>query len=261
MSVRKILAPNPGIYTGPGTNTYLIMSGTEALVLDPGPVIPAHRIEIVAALRGLTSVGVVATHTHPDHAPMANPLAAELDVPVYGHSPGAEFEPDIRLADGDTVTVGALDLIAVHTPGHTDDHLCFRLDERLFTGDHIMGGSTVVIEDATDYLDSLYKVRNLEVTRIDPGHGDAMDDAMAAIDDYIDHRLMREAQIVEVIAAGAGTIGEVVDAVYAGVPQSLRAAATHQVIVQLHKLSADGAVRSLSGEAGSSTTVQLNERS
>ena len=126
MSVRKILAPNPGIYTGPGTNTYLIMSGTEALVLDPGPVIPAHRIEIVAALRGLTPVAVVATHTHPDHAPMANPLAAELDVPVYGHSPGAEFEPDIRLADGDTVTVGTLDLIAVHTPGHTDDHLCFQ---------------------------------------------------------------------------------------------------------------------------------------
>ena len=261
MSVRKILAPNPGIYTGPGTNTYLIMSGTEALVLDPGPVIPAHRIEIMAALRGLTPVAVVATHTHPDHAPMANPLAAELDVPVYGHSPGAEFEPDIRLADGDTVTVGTLDLVAVHTPGHTDDHLCFRLDERLFTGDHIMGGSTVVIEDATDYLDSLYKVRNLEVTRIDPGHGDAMDDAMAAIDDYIDHRLMREAQIVGVIAAGAGTVGEIVDAVYAGVPQSLRAAATHQVIVQLHKLSADGEVRSLSGEAGSSTTVQLNERS
>jgi glyoxylase-like metal-dependent hydrolase (beta-lactamase superfamily II) len=261
VSVRRILAPNPGIYTGPGTNSYLIVSGTEALVLDPGPIIQTHRLEIVAGLRGLTPVGVVATHTHPDHAPLANPLARELGIPVFGHSPGPGFEPDIRLRDGDTTTVGSLDLVAVHTPGHTDDHLCFRLGERLFTGDHIMEGSTVVIEDATSYLDSLYKVRDLAVTSIDPGHGERIDDAMAAIDEYIDHRRMREAQIIEVMAAGAKTVGEVVDAVYAGVPVSLRPAATHQVIVQLTKLSRDGSVRFSSGEAGSSTTVQLNERS
>lgn len=256
MSVHTVLAPNPGIYTGRGTNTYVVESDGKALVLDPGPVIDSHRLEIMATLENLDPVAVVATHTHPDHAPLSNPLALALGVPVFGHSPGPEFVPDIRLADGDVVAVGSLELTAVHTPGHTPDHLCFRLGGRLFTGDHIMGGSTVVIEDAAEYLESLYRVRGLDISRIDPGHGDPMDDAASAIDEYIDHRKMREAQIVAAVVAGAATAGDVVDAVYEAVPAGLRPAATHQVIVQLRKLDADGALVMPSGEAGAATVVR-----
>jgi glyoxylase-like metal-dependent hydrolase (beta-lactamase superfamily II) len=240
--VERVLAPNPSLYTGPGTNTYLLRDGGEVLILDPGPIIPEHEAEILGAVRGDTVVGVVATHTHPDHAPLANPLGSRLDVPVLGFDVGPGFRPDVRLADADTVRFGRRSITAVHTPGHTPDHLCFLLDDLLFTGDHIMQGSTVVIEDAADYLQSLYRVRDLAVHRLEPGHGDAIDDAGGAISDYIDHRLERERQLLSTIADGAHTVGELVDAVYADVPAGLRPAAVHQVRVQLTKLSRDGAV-------------------
>jgi glyoxylase-like metal-dependent hydrolase (beta-lactamase superfamily II) len=247
MRVERILAPNPSIYTGPGTNTYLIVDDGETLILDPGPVIAAHRDAILLAVADLRPVAVVATHTHPDHAPLANPLARTLDVPVYGHSPGPEFDPDVRLDDGDEVRFGDRAIVAVHTPGHTADHLCFRLGETLFTGDHIMQGSTVVMEDAAAYLDSLYKVRELAVTGIEPGHGEAIDDAGAVIDQYIEHRLARERQIVEAVRSGAATIDELVDAVYTGVPEILRPAAAHQLGVQLEKLVGEGEVEEREG--------------
>jgi glyoxylase-like metal-dependent hydrolase (beta-lactamase superfamily II) len=245
------------MYTGPGTNTYIVSADGEALVLDPGPIIGTHTLEIVNALEGLTLVGVVATHTHPDHAPLANPLAARLGVPVYGFGPGPEFVPDIFVADGQGIPFGSSHLDAIHTPGHTPDHLCFRFGEVLFTGDHIMEGSTVIIEDAADYLDSLYLVRGLGVVRIEPGHGSTIDDAATVIDDYIDHRLERERQIVEAIAQGAGTIGDIVDVVYEGIPDGLRHAAVHQVGVQLRKLDQDGAVRFESSLAEEVTEVHL----
>jgi glyoxylase-like metal-dependent hydrolase (beta-lactamase superfamily II) len=240
--IDRILAPNPGPFTGPGTNTYVVRHGGSALVIDPGPVIDAHAAEIVRVVGEDTAVGVLATHTHPDHAPLANPLARTLDVPVYGFGPGPSFEPDIRLSDGDSVGWAGADITAVHTPGHTDDHLCFRIGETLFTGDHIMEGSTVIIEDASVYLESLYRVRALGVARLEPGHGSPIDDAGAAIEEYIDHRLMRERQIVDAIRSGADSVDALVDVVYAGIPDTLRAAATHQVRVQLIKLSRDGAV-------------------
>jgi glyoxylase-like metal-dependent hydrolase (beta-lactamase superfamily II) len=247
MRVERILAPNPSIYTGPGTNTYLIEDMGEVLILDPGPVIGSHFEAILVAVADLTPVGVVATHTHPDHAPMSNPLAAELDVPVYGYEPGPEFEPDVRVGDADTVPFGSAGLVAVHTPGHTADHLCFRLDEVLFTGDHIMDGSSVVMEDAAAYLDSLYLVRDLGVGRLEPGHGGAIDDAGQAIDDYIAHRLERERQITDAVRTGASTIDDLVDAVYADIPETLRRAAAYQVKVQLRKLVAEGAVTETDG--------------
>jgi glyoxylase-like metal-dependent hydrolase (beta-lactamase superfamily II) len=247
--IERILAPNPSLYTGPGTNTYLLADDGDVLILDPGPIIEAHATDILAAVGNRTPVGVVVTHTHPDHAPMANPLAATMGVPVFGFGPGPEFVPDIELKDGSSVRFGGREIIAVHTPGHTADHLCFRLAETLFTGDHIMEGSSVIIEDATAYLESLYLVSDLGVERIEPGLGDAIDDAGAAITGYIDHRLEREAQIVRAIRDGAGTVGDVVDAVYAGVPSGLRPAALHQVEVQLAKLSREGAVSFVQGKA------------
>jgi glyoxylase-like metal-dependent hydrolase (beta-lactamase superfamily II) len=240
--IRKVLAPNPSLYTGPGTNTYLISDGDEVVIVDPGPVIASHEVEIIASIEGKIPVAVIATHTHPDHAPMANPLGRRLGVPVYGYDAGPEFVPDIRLADGQEVSFGQKSLTAVHTPGHTPDHLCFRIGGTLLTGDHIMGGSTVVIDDATAYLDSLYRVADLGLERLEPGHGDAIDDAGSAISDYIEHRLERERQIVDAVNAGAGTIGEIVDVVYAGLPAGLRHAAVHQVAVQLEKLSGESVV-------------------
>lgn len=260
MTVERLLAPNPGIYTGPGTNTYLVADGDDVAVLDPGPVIDSHLLAIVEAIGDRTAVAVIATHTHPDHAPLSNPLAERLRVPVLGYGPGPEFEPDARLSDGDEVRVGERHLQAVHTPGHSADHLCFRLLERLFTGDHIMGGSTVVMEDASAYLESLYRVQDLGVARIEPGHGDSMDDAGDVIAGYIEHRLAREDEILEVIGAGAGTVADIVDGVYSFVPADLRAAATHQVIVQLNKLLADEKVRFSAGAAGPSTMVELIAR-
>ncbi len=260
MIVETVLAPNPGIYTGPGTNTYLVADRDEVAIIDPGPVIDRHRLAIMDAIGDRTPVAVIATHTHSDHAPLANPLAERLGVPVYGNRPGPEFTPDIRLKDGDHVTVGGVTIEAVHTPGHTADHLCFLLGDRLFTGDHIMGGSTVIMEDATAYLQSLYRVQDLEVRRIEPGHGPSMDDAGAVIAEYIEHRLAREREIIDAIRGGASTVADVVESVYAFVPSDLRSAATHQVIVQLNKLYADDEVRFPAGAVGPSTMVELNVR-
>ncbi|MCL1692916.1 MAG: MBL fold metallo-hydrolase [Actinomycetia bacterium] len=260
MIVETVLAPNPGIYTGPGTNTYLVTDRDEIAVIDPGPVVDRHRLAILEAIGDRTPVAVIATHTHSDHAPLANPLATRLGVPVYGNRPGPEFAPDILMNDGDDVRVGGVMIEAVHTPGHTADHLCFRLGDRLFTGDHIMGGSTVVMEDATAYLQSLYRVQDLDVRRIEPGHGPSMDDAGAAIAGYIEHRLAREREILDVIRAGGATVEDVVETVYAFVPIDLRPAATQQVIVQLNKLYADDEVWFPAGEAGPSTMVELNVR-
>ncbi len=257
MTIDRILAPNPGLYTGPGTNSYILRSGGEALVVDPGPIIARHELAIVAALETLTPVGVVVTHTHPDHAPLANPLAARLSVPVYGYEDGPAFSPDVRLGDGDEVAFGSEHITAIHTPGHTPDHLCFRLGDVLLTGDHIMGGSTVVIEDAAAYLNSLYLVRDLAVARLEPGHGDTIDDAGATINQYIDHRLERERQVLEAVRAGAGTIGGIVDIVYEGLVAGLRRAAVQQVAVQLRKLFDDSLVWFDVGSAEEQTSVRI----
>lgn len=256
MNVEVVLAPNPGPYTGPGTNSYVVSDSGEALVVDPGPTIPSHEAAILRSLGSLIPVGVVATHTHPDHAPLCNPLANRLDVPVYGWGPGPAFDPDLRLGDGAAVAVGSAELRAVHTPGHTADHLCYLFGERLFTGDHIMSGSTVVIEDAAAYLDSLYLVRELGVGRIEPGHGPARDDAAEVIDDYIEHRLLRERQLLEAVQAGARSVGGLVDVVYAEVPAELRPAALHQVYVQLVKLTDDGWIELGVGGGQPFTTVE-----
>ena len=259
-TIERVLAPNPGPFTGPGTNTYVIESGGEALILDPGPIIVPHLEAIRVALSGVTPVGVVVTHTHPDHAPAANGLGDELDVPVFGFAPGDGFVPSVTIEDGASVGFGDTALTAVHTPGHTSDHLCFLLGHSLFTGDHIMGGSTVIIEDAAAYMASLERVQALDPAHLYPGHGPELPDAREVVESYIAHRIERERQVLAAVGAGADTIGDIVDVVYGGLEQSLRDAATMQVHTQLVKLSNEGRVSLGAGGAHGATTVELVER-
>jgi glyoxylase-like metal-dependent hydrolase (beta-lactamase superfamily II) len=258
--IERVLAPNPGPFTGPGTNTYVIESAGQALIVDPGPVVVEHLRAVRLALNGLSPVAVLVTHTHPDHAPAANGLARELDVPSLGFAPGRDFVPSRRLEDGAEIAFGDEQLIAVHTPGHTSDHLCFRLGDLLFTGDHIMGGSTVIIEDAAAYMHSLEKVAALHPACLYPGHGPELPEAQRVITELIAHRVEREQQILEAIDNGATTIGDIVAAVYVGLDPSLGLAATMQVHTQLIKLRDEGRVSLGGGGAHTATVVKRAER-
>lgn len=242
MQIERLLAPNPGLFTGPGTNTYVLQDGAAALIVDPGPVERSHRDAIVDAVAAADPVGILVTHSHPDHAPLANPLGTEMGVPVYGHEPGPEFDPDVRLDDGDRVALGDAEIEVVFTPGHSSDHLCFLAGDLLFTGDHIMGGSTVVVEDMVAYLASLRRLAAMSLRRLYPGHGEMMDDPSGVIDEYITHRLEREEQIIRAVRAGAGTVGAVVEDVYADVDPALHPLAAHSVAAHFEKLVADGQV-------------------
>ncbi len=235
-----MLAPNPGPYTGAGTNTWIVVDAGEAVVIDPGPVIGTHIEAIVHAIGEATPVAVVVTHTHPDHAPAANPLAARLGVPALGFAPGPEFDPTETLADGDLVRFGAGALTVLHTPGHTSDHICLVSEGIVFTGDHVIGGTTVVIEDAAAYLDSLERVLRLGPRHLCPGHGDEMPDAVAAVEAVIAHRRRREDEILAAVSGGAASVPDIVSAVYPDVPEALRPAASHQVSVQVRKLVDEG---------------------
>lgn len=256
MKVQRILAPNPGPYTGAGTNTYIVDGGSAVAILDPGPVIPEHEAAILSAVERRTVGAVVVTHTHPDHAPLANPLGRALGVPVYGHAPGPEFDPDVRLVDGSVVTVGDTDLTVVHTPGHSDDHLCFRSGDRLFTGDHIMGGSSVMIEDLAAYLASLERLQRMKLERLYPGHGPEMDRPAEVISWYLEHRREREREVIAALEAGMATLGELVESIYRDVDTSLHPLAARSVAAHLRKLSAEGRVRFTAGEPSWNEPVQ-----
>jgi glyoxylase-like metal-dependent hydrolase (beta-lactamase superfamily II) len=259
VNITSVLAPNPGWFTGPGTNTYLVDSDGDLVIIDPGPEIPEHVEAVVRATAGRRVVGVLVTHTHPDHAPAANGLGNRFDVPVFGFGPGPAFEPSHRLGDGDEVAVGRAALIAVHTPGHTPDHLCFLAGDSLFTGDHIMGGSTVIIEDAVAYMQSLHKVAGLGANTIYPGHGPILHDAGEVIAGYVEHRRMRENQILASLHDGASSVGDLVREIYHDVDPALHPAAAAQVIVQLRKLADEGRVSFIAGGAGLETSVSVSK--
>lgn len=252
MRVERVLAPNPSFFTGPGTNTYLIGSDEQVVVLDPGPIIEEHRQAILGSIGDRAVVAVAVTHTHSDHAPLANPLAASVGAPSVGYAAGPDFVPDHILVDLGELAVGSVHMTAIHTPGHTADHLCYLLDDVLFSGDHIMGGSTVVIEDAAAYMRSLERLAGMDLRHLYPGHGPELTDAAATIEEYIAHRRMREEQVVAAITGGASTVEDIVEVVYEEVPVEFRFAAAMQVRTQLTKLISDGRVRwrTSEGEAG-----------
>jgi glyoxylase-like metal-dependent hydrolase (beta-lactamase superfamily II) len=255
--VRRVLAPNPGPMTGPGTNTYLV-GGPVPAVIDPGPDDPAHFDAVMAAAGGDLSA-VLVTHTHLDHSPLARRLREATGAPVvaYGPAPSqptpgldtheAGFAPDRQVPSGQTVPVAGVTFTALHTPGHTANHLCFALGDLLFSGDHVMSGSTVVIcppdGDMGDYLASLRAVRRLAPARIAPGHGPMIDDPLAVLDYYLAHRVDRERAVAGALRA-AGRSGarpaDRVAAVYADVPSSLHPVALYSLWAHLRHLGQQG---------------------
>ncbi|HWE57084.1 MAG TPA: MBL fold metallo-hydrolase [Acidimicrobiales bacterium] len=258
--VSRVVAPNPGRMTGPGTNTYLI-GGDRLALVDPGPEDDVHLARLLD-LYGDRIGWIVVTHTHIDHSPLSRRLAAATGAPIVGFGPppapsakgptgvdphDADFLPGLTLGDGDRLDLGDCTLEAVWTPGHASNHLCLEMDGLLFSGDHVMSGSTVVIAppdgDMAVYLESLEKVKRRRPRRIAPGHGTMIEDPGAVLDDYLRHRLEREAQVLAIVdRAGTGgvTPEAVVTQLYADVPADLHPVARYTVWAHLRKLAAEG---------------------
>lgn len=250
MRIERILANNPGPYTGSGTNTWILDDGHgSAIVIDPGPIDRSHADSVVARLGDRRAVAVLVTHTHTDHAPLANPLASELGVPALGYGPGPGFDPDGRVTEGLSIPVGALDLEVMYTPGHADDHLCFRTGSVMFTGDHVIGGSSVMVEDLGSYLASLRRLQGLEIDRMYPGHGEEIDRPGEVVDWYLAHRMQRHADVLGAVASGASTVDEVLELVYADVDRSLFPLAARSVTAHLKLLSEEGRIAFREGRA------------
>jgi glyoxylase-like metal-dependent hydrolase (beta-lactamase superfamily II) len=245
-TVRRVIAPNPGPFTGPGTNTWILGDGPALIVIDPGPDDEDHLAALRRAVDG-NAVGVVlVTHGHADHLELAERFAGLHRARLARH-------PD--LADGDVVRVGSLSLTALHTPGHAPDHLAFWMpdDRVLFTGDLVLGrGSSMVTYpegDVAAYLRSLERVAELRPRMLFPGHWDPVTEAAAKIEEYREHRLARERQVVDELARGGpGTATELTERVYAaelaasGDREQLLRAAEMTLRAHLRKLVDDGRV-------------------
>jgi glyoxylase-like metal-dependent hydrolase (beta-lactamase superfamily II) len=248
--VNRLIAPNPGMMTGPGTNTY-ILGHKEVAVIDPGPVIDSH-IDLICELAPGPIKWILVTHTHPDHSPAVVSLAERTGAEKLGKpAPDGQhqdktFEPDRILNDGDIFETAEIELEVIHTPGHASNHLCyFHSDIKwLITGDHIINGSTVVIDppdgNMVDYLNSLEKLMDKDLKVIAPGHGDPIDTPYEAIDWIIKHRLEREAKVVaELEAHPNSTISELLPQVYGDVHEKLYGVAERSLLAHLLKLEDD----------------------
>ncbi len=246
----RITSPNPGVMTGPGTNTYVVGTGDVAVV-DPGPDDATHLRAVHDAVEGAGGRvrWVLVTHTHPDHAPGAARLAAISGAETIGFAARAGFMPDVRASDGWQLVAPTFRLTALHTPGHASDHLCWLLDEPriLLSGDHVMDAVTVVIAppdgDMGAYLESLERVAAMDppIDALAPGHGRLLGDPSTVIRAVVAHRLAREAIVVDALAA-AGTAGidELVPAVYVDVSPQLFPIARLSLWAHLRKLVTDG---------------------
>jgi len=250
--VRRVLCGNPGMMTGPGTNTYLV-GIDEVAVIDPGPHDDAHLDAVAAAGSGRIR-WILCTHTHPDHSPGAAGLKERTGAEVLSFADRDGLVCDRHLADGDTVEGTEFTLRAVHTPGHASNHLCFLLERErlLFSGDHVMDGSTVVISppdgDMAAYLESIERLLRWRpsLRGIAPAHGHLIEDPAAKLADYLSHRLEREEQVLAAVRA-AGPAGadtaELVRSIYADVPEVLHPVARFSVWAHLRKLRDEGPVQ------------------
>jgi glyoxylase-like metal-dependent hydrolase (beta-lactamase superfamily II) len=239
LRVTRVLAPNPGVYTLEGTNTWVV-GRDPSIVIDPGPDLPEH---LAAVAREAGRVGaVLVTHDHPDHAPGAVSFAELVGASVYAYRlAGAE-----TLRAGQRVRAGALDLTAIHTPGHTSDHVAFFESgtRALFTGDAVIGRGTTFIDppdgDLVRYLRSLERMRELDPRTIYPGHGPVILRAQERILEYLAHREERETQVLAALADGPRTITEMVEVIYADHPKDVHPLAARSVLAHILKLADEG---------------------
>lgn len=256
--VTRLIAPNPGMMTGPGTNTYLV-GDRELAVIDPGPAIDAH-VAAILALGGERIRWILCTHTHRDHSPATLALQAATGARVIGLPPPAvdshdsTFAPDVLPAHDEELDIAGLTLRALHTPGHASNHLCFMLAETgmLFTGDHVMQGSTVIINppdgDMRAYLSSLEALLERDIAIIAPGHGYLIGSPHREIRRIIEHRLRREEKVIDAVAHLDGaTLSELVPVVYAETPERLHRAAARSLLAHLTKLVAEERVTESAG--------------
>ncbi len=266
-NVVRLTAPNPGVMTGPGTNGYIVGDpATGYIVVDPGPDEPAHIERIWRATGGDVRM-IVCTHSHTDHAPGARPLqelCARTRPPILGlpsaptARPASEFTPDRALADGEVLAVAAggvsHSLQVIHTPGHAANHLCLVLleDGLLFSGDHILNGSTTVVDppdgDMTAYLASLDALAAAcdrhGIEFILPAHGHVLGFARRAIDLLKAHRLQREARIVAAMRQRpTGTLEDWVELAYADVPPRMWPVAKRSLLAHVQRIEALGLAR------------------
>jgi glyoxylase-like metal-dependent hydrolase (beta-lactamase superfamily II) len=260
--VRRIVARNPSPFTFRGTGTYVIGSGDVA-VIDPGPDLAEHVDSLLAGLRGERVTHILITHTHRDHSPAAAALKAATGAVTFGFGPHAggvrgepgveeggdwDFVPDVAVHDGDRIAGQAWRCEAVHTPGHTSNHVCFALEDSgiLFSGDHVMGWSTSVISppdgDMADYMASLDKLLGRSDTVYWPTHGPAITEPHRHVRAFIAHRRERAAGILECLAAGADRIDAIVERLYIGLQPGLRRAAGRSVQAHLIDLVGRGIV-------------------
>lgn len=258
--IARVLAHNPSAFTYYGTQTYLV-GNRELAVIDPGPDLAEHLDALVEAIGRRKVVAIMCTHTHRDHSPAARPLAERIGAPIVGCVPLAletvgpradasfdtDYAPDRMLDDGEEIEVDGKSIVAVGTPGHTSNHLCFAYGDALFSGDHVMGWSTTVVVppdgDMAAYMRSLDKLRQREDRIYYPAHGAAVTNPAQYVRHLMGHRMQREKQILKLVGEKARPIADIVANAYPGLDPRLTAAAGGSVFAHLLDLERRGFVR------------------
>lgn len=253
--VRRITAPNPSLMTGAGTNTYILGKGDTLTVLDPGPAISEH-IDAILNVGSEKIKHVVVTHTHPDHSPAALPIKEATGAQLLGNVvpddgyQDTTFVSDHHFDHDEVWTAGGFSLRALHTPGHVSNHYCFLLEDEgmLFTGDHLMEGTTVVIipphGDMADYIASLRMLLDYDISTMAPAHGRLMEEPKAILEWTIDHRMARERKVLAALEKNPGSdLEQLVPMVYNDVRTELHGVAKMSLWAHLLKLRKEGRVR------------------
>lgn len=248
--VRRIVAPNPGPMTGPGTNTYIV-GESDLVLVDPGPAVPSH-IDAILTCVGDRLRYIACTHTHPDHSPAAAVVADATGAELIGRTTADDrhqdlsFQPASQIDDDECIAGQDWTLRAIRTPGHVDNHVCYLLEEEgmVFAGDHIMNGSTVVIVppggNMADYIASLRRLLDYQVKVVAPGHGELIQDCRGEVEKLVRHRLMREAKVVAALDQRPQSLDQLVVNVYDDVDPMMHEWAKLSLLAHLIKLEGEG---------------------
>ena len=251
--VQRVIAGNAGMMTGPGTNSY-VLGARDRIVIDPGPELEAHFEALLRAADHDVRF-IVVTHTHKDHSPLAQRLAQASGATLIGMPPPADgrqdesFVPQHIPKDGEVLNLGAEQLIAIHTPGHASNCVCYLLarEQLLFTGDHVLEGVSPVIlppdGDMSAYFASLDKLNAFQFERIAPGHGEVMGRGQRVVAMLRAHRQARENKVLSCLQAlGQATLDTLTPPVYDDVPKERHGWARLTLEAHLIKLGRDGRV-------------------